>query len=145
MLHEHAHGLEFGSDLLVGGEARIRDLFRTKDPEKRHQMVCLSLRYASLSRRQQRQKSKASSQKLTIRKATMSDDQETKPTEETTPKVEEEPKKEEDDKVKEEESTATFEPVVSTIFLWGREKNEICEKMWMAIELRWLFVAPRED
>ena len=76
----------------------------------------------------------------------MSDDQETKPTEETTPKVEEEPKKEEeDDKVKEEESTATFEPVVSTIFLWGREKNEICEKMWMAIELRWLFVAPRED
>lgn len=48
----------------------------------------------------------------------MSDDQETKPTE--TPKVEaveeEEPKKKEEvDKVKEEESTATFEPVVSTL------------------------------
>ncbi len=55
----------------------------------------------------------------------MSDDQETKPTE--TPKVEDEPKKEEEDKVKEEESTATFEPVVSTIF-WGREMK-LCAKI----------------
>ena len=65
---------------------------------------------------------------LTIRNATMSDDQETKPTEETTPKVEEEPKKEEDDKVKEEESTATFEPVVSKFLLWARKKMKFVKK-----------------
>lgn len=62
----------------------------------------------------------------------MSDDQETKPTE--TPKVEEEPKKEEEDKVKEEESTATFEPVVSSLIYWGGRGarkiwNNICENV----------------
>ena len=83
----------------------------------RIEMVCLFSDTCLLSPRQQRQKiqkSKNPSSQQAHRNATMSDDQETKPTE--TPKVEEEePKKEEDDKVKEEESTATFEPVVSKI------------------------------